>query len=160
MKHYCGIDLGGTTLSASIFSESFTNICSGSIPTYAVEGETAVINRMVELISGLVASTEIGWDGVASIGLAISGLVECVKGPVVFAPNVGWQNTNPVSYLERATGCPVYLFNDAACAAMAESRYGHGKQFRSFIFLTLGTAIGGTVVWNGKWRERRRRVQP
>jgi len=150
MSYYCGIDLGGTTLSAGIFSESFTIAYSDSIPTRATDGELAVLNRIAELTCSLVASTETGWEGILSIGLAIPGLVKSEKGPVTAAPNVGWQNADPVFYLEKATGRPVYLFNDAACAAMAESRFGYGRQYRSFLFLTLGTAIGGAVIWNGE----------
>lgn len=146
----CGIDLGGTALSAGIYRGDNTLLCSGTLPTCPEEGESAVLDRITALANRLAASTEGGWPAIRSVGLAIPGLTGGEKGPVVFAPNVCWEDTDPVTPLEAALGRPVYLFHDAACAAVAESRFGHGRAYQSFLFLTLGTAIGGAFLWNGK----------
>lgn len=150
MKYFIGIDLGGTTLSVGVFSEENTLLHSTSLATRPEDGEAAMLNRIAVLSDALLASVAASWKDVLAVGMTIPGLIESEKGPVVFAPNVRWRDSNPVTYLQRELGCPIYLFNDAACAAIAESRFGHGQDYRSFLFLTLGTAVGGAVVWKGR----------
>ena len=48
---------------------------------------------------------------------------------------------------------PIKLQNDAKCAAIAENKYGVLKGYKSSIFLTLGTGIGGAVIKNGELLE-------
>ena len=55
-----------------------------------------------------------------------------------------------VPLLEKALQLPVILGNDALCAAMAESKLGVGKKYKNIILLTLGTAVGGAVIFDGK----------
>jgi glucokinase len=145
-----GIDLGGTTIIAGIVAENGVPLSSNQIQTHHQDGEALILERMVKLAKQSAAPLikKRGRPRVAGIG--IPGLVTSNKGPIVFAPNVGWKNVDPVTYLEKELGCPVFLYNDAACAAIAESRLGHGQQYESLLFLTLGTGIGGAFIWNGK----------
>jgi polyphosphate glucokinase len=49
-----------------------------------------------------------------------------------------------------ATKCPVTLTNDAAAAALAEMRFGAGKNFKGkTLLLTLGTGIGSSLCYHG-----------
>ena len=45
---------------------------------------------------------------------------------------------------------PIYLENDANCAALAESMFGAAKGYKNSITLTLGTGIGGGIIINNK----------
>jgi glucokinase len=47
-------------------------------------------------------------------------------------------------------GRPVYLDNDANCAALGEALAGSGKGVDSFVAITLGTGVGSGIVINGK----------
>ena len=50
----------------------------------------------------------------------------------------------------QATKCPVTLTNDAAAAALAEMRFGAGKNFPGkTLLLTLGTGIGSSLCYHG-----------
>lgn len=52
--------------------------------------------------------------------------------------------------LERELNKPVYIENDAKCAAIAEKEFGNGKDINSFVMLTLGTGIGGAIIFENK----------
>lgn len=145
-----GIDLGGTTIIAGAVAKDGVALSSNQIQTRPQNGETIVLERMVELAQQSVTPLIKKGAELRVAGIGIPGLVTSNKGPIVFAPNVGWRTTNPVAYLEKELGCPVFFYNDAACAAIAESRLGYGQQHKSLLFLTLGTGIGGAFIWNGE----------
>ena len=46
--------------------------------------------------------------------------------------------------------CPVYLDNDANCAALGEAVAGAAKQTKSMLMVTLGTGVGGGIVIGGR----------
>lgn len=50
----------------------------------------------------------------------------------------------------KATGCPVYMINDAAAAGIAEMRLGAGRGFNGkALLLTLGTGVGSVLAYEG-----------
>ena len=53
-------------------------------------------------------------------------------------------------WLEAKTGYPTILANDANCAGLGEAWLGAGRRFRNLILLTLGTGVGGAIIFDGK----------
>ena len=150
MCFYLGIDLGGTTLTASVFSQDFTLMADQSQATRTADGPQAVLRQVAALAHAVAHPFQGKRGGIAAAGLAVPGLIRGENGPVLFAPNVGWKDVDPVLPLQSVLGCPVFLLHDAACAAVAESHFGLGRELASFLFLTLGTAIGGAFIWQGR----------
>jgi glucokinase len=66
------------------------------------------------------------------------------------------QKRSVQQYLANAFGVPAFAENDATSAAAGELAFGAGRSFSSFVLITLGTAIGGGLVLDGKvyrgWR--------
>lgn len=147
MQYYLGIDVGGTAIKGGIFSEKDGLLYSEMVDT-GVLGEA--LDNIIFLIQKLLCKTKISGKKITASGITVPGLIQGEKGPVVYAPNVGWENIDLVSRLEEKLSCPVFLFPDAASAAVGESCFGAGNAYRSFLFLTLGTAIGTAFVWEGK----------
>ncbi|MFH1390361.1 MAG: ROK family protein [Candidatus Margulisiibacteriota bacterium] len=52
--------------------------------------------------------------------------------------------------LEKEFSRPVFIDNDANCAALAEARFGAGVGRRHFIYITVSTGIGGGIIINGQ----------
>lgn len=52
--------------------------------------------------------------------------------------------------LESSFNCPVFIHNDAELGGIGESVYGAGKEFQSFIYMTIGTGVGGAWIQNQK----------
>ncbi len=60
-----------------------------------------------------------------------------------------WDSFDITKALETATGLPVFHENDGTAAAVAELFYGHGRHNDDFLYLFLGSAIGGGLVLGG-----------
>lgn len=55
--------------------------------------------------------------------------------------------------VSQALGLPVFMENDANCAALAEQRYGVAKNKENVLFVVIGTGIGGTIISDGEIRK-------
>ncbi len=93
----------------------------------------------------------------AGVGVAVPGPLDPARDRVIDPPNMpGWHDVNVVARLRDALpGVPMVLENDANAAALAEARFGAGKGFRSLVYLTMSTGVGGGIVMDGKVRHGR-----
>ena len=62
----------------------------------------------------------------------------------------GWENIHLADRIEKETGFPALLGNDANLMGLGETMYGAGQGATHVVFLTVGTGIGGAVVIDGK----------
>lgn len=145
MKHYIGIDLGGTNIKGAVVNEQGEITKQISRPTNAEQGVQAVTAAIADVINDLARGEEI--DGV---GMGCPGTVDDMNGTVPFACNLGWTNYDVRSALRELTGYSVRLVNDANAAALAEAVVGAAKGAESAVVVTLGTGVGGGVVIGGK----------
>ena len=84
------------------------------------------------------------------IGITFPGAVS-KKGIVVYAPNMpGWKKYNLLKEAEKRFGLKAFVENDANAQALAEKLYGYGKFYSNFIYLTIGTGIGGAIIIDNK----------
>ena len=72
-------------------------------------------------------------------------------GEIVNAANLPWKGIVPLGWLiEKKTGLPTKVTNDANAAAIGEMKYGVAQGMKDFIVITLGTGVGSGVVANGQ----------
>jgi len=91
------------------------------------------------------------WDGPeVAIGVGAAGFVDVGGRIVRFAPHVNWRNEPLADRLRARLGRPVHVENDANAAAWAEYRFGAVREERRLLMLTLGTGIGGGLVYGGR----------
>ena len=147
-KNYAiGIDVGGTNLRAALVSETGEVI---------KKVKTASSGNVPESLQNAVKSlhTDSGIDpqrDVAGIGIGIAGLLDRKNGVVLLSPNLhSVEGINFVEILHRQFSIPVFIENDANAAALGEKWMGAGREFNNFVLLTLGTGIGGGIVYEKK----------
>lgn len=92
---------------------------------------------------------------IASIGVGAFGPVDIVPGSNNYGalqntPKPGWKNFNIYTYFSRKFQCPVIIDTDVNAAALAEYTAGAGKDLNNFIYVTVGTGIGGSAFIDGK----------
>jgi glucokinase len=141
-----GIDLGGTNVRIGLVEgDGFELTQEEKFPSRVELGHGQLIERLAEAISRL------GKGRVRAVGIGVAGLIDAARGYVLFSPNFpGWVDVPLGPGLERATGLPVAVENDANAVALGEYRAGAGQGARYFLALTLGTGLGGGFVFEGK----------
>ncbi|MFO8034862.1 MAG: ROK family protein [Candidatus Bipolaricaulota bacterium] len=88
-------------------------------------------------------------DGLDAVGIAFAGALDMRRGCILNSPNLkGWQDLNLPAELGKRLGRPVYLGNDASCAALGELT--RGSRARDFAYVTWSTGIGGGFVSGGR----------
>jgi glucokinase len=134
-----GIEFGGTKLLGVVTDQDGNVVMEAREPTPYSPDE--LVDAVVELADELRP-----FD---TIGIGAAGLVSR-DGELVYAPNVGnIENLALSARLEAQLGHPVQVVNDAACAAIAEVRFGVARGLSEVAVVTLGTGIGGAFVING-----------
>jgi fructokinase len=94
--------------------------------------------------------------GVESIGIACFGPVDLHPGSPTYGfitstPKEGWRNVDVVGAIRKGTGVAAIGFDtDVNGAALAEARWGAARGVDSFIYLTVGTGIGGGAMIEGR----------
>ena len=71
-------------------------------------------------------------------------------GFITSTPKVGWQQYDLASTLYRALQVPIGFDTDVNAAAAGEARWGAGRGLANFLYLTVGTGIGGGALVNGE----------
>ena len=146
-----GIDLGGTNIAAGIVNENFEIIHKDKVPTLSARPNEEIVADMAMLCKRIVADAGLTFADIDAVGVVSPGVVDDVKGEVVFAGNMGFKNFPLVPLLK--TMLPVekiYIENDANAAAWGEAIAGAAKGSRTSVMITLGTGVGGGIVDNGK----------
>lgn len=90
-----------------------------------------------------------------AIGVGSFGPVDARRGSPTFGyitttPKPGWANTDFAGRLERALGLPVYFDTDVNAAAFGEHTWGAARNLHDFLYLTVGTGVGGGAMANGR----------
>lgn len=135
-----GVDIGGTNLRVALVNNRGEILRRTQSPVS--ENILQVLERQIEEM--------IGENPVSAIGLGIAGIVDREKGTVLRSPNLPQANgIEFVKALEERFSVPVFIENDANAHALGEAWQGAGKRFKNFVLLTLGTGVGGGVIYNG-----------
>lgn len=151
-----GVDVGGTSIKFGLVRRDGTILHQHALPTNAAAGPDAVLARVAEGITPLLSSQQ-GENAVeiAGIGIGVPGVIND-RGEIAYPPNFpGWEVV-PVAERLRpliATNLPIAVENDANVAAYAEAHAGVGGAEPHFLYITLGTGVGGCIISNGAiWR--------
>ncbi len=134
-----GVDFGGTQIKAGIV-DGGELVKSASLPTPTGARPEEVLDLIARAVFSLDPNPE-------SVGVAIPGEVDAV-GRCWGLPNVpGFKDFPLGAELSNRLRCPVAVENDATAATLGERLYGHGRAYPSFLMITLGTGIGGGLVF-------------
>jgi len=145
-----GIDLGGTNISVGVTDEKWSIIGRGQRPTLAPRAAEELFDDMAAAVRDAVADAGLTMVDIESIGIGIPGSLDKGKGAIEFSNNLEFHHVPARALMVDRLRCPVYLDNDANCAALGEAIAGCGKGVDSFVAITLGTGVGSGIVIGGK----------
>lgn len=145
---HIGIDIGGTTAKIGLTDENGKIQKKITVSTGYGISEEKLICRLKAGCLSLCPEKE--RDTVSSIGIGVPGTLEKESVCLTFGPNLGIRNVNFGTAFQPWFHCPVFIENDANCAALAELYQGNGIGLKDFIVVTLGTGVGGGIVLGGE----------
>ncbi len=137
-----GVDIGGTKILGVAIDTSAPNDPIATMRATTPSGGRAIVEAVATVIHDLDD------DPGTPVGVGVAGLVDR-DGRVRTSPNLpGVEDFALRSELEHRLGRTVVVENDATAATVAEAAIGAGMR-SDFLFVALGTGIGGGLVIDG-----------
>ncbi len=145
---FAGIEAGGTKFVCAVGSDPDSIRAQKTFPT-TTPGET--LERTIQFFRQ--AQQEFGMlqaVGIASFGPVDPNPDSPTYGYITTTPKPGWANFDFVGALRQAFDLPMGFDTDVNGAALGEWRWGAARGLDTFIYLTIGTGIGGGGLINGR----------
>lgn len=141
------VDIGGTKVEAALINAHGRIIVSARSPMVANHSAHHGLRAVRETIDQVMLHPRV--QEIRAIGIAVPGWVDTNSGMVLKAANLPcWRNYPLAAKLENIYGLPARVENDASAAAIAEAKWGAGRRYQDFFYVSLGTGIGTGIVQN------------
>jgi fructokinase len=147
MPLWGGIEAGGTKTVCAVGTGPDDLRAEVRIPTTTPE-ET--IQQVIQFFRQQAGEEPLAAVGIASFGPLDLDPDSPTFGHIIVTPKPGWAHTNWAKRVRQGLGSPVRLDTDVNAAALAEHRWGAGRGLDNFVYLTIGTGIGGGGMINGR----------
>jgi len=108
------------------------------------------VGRAVEFFSQAAVPEPLAAIGVASFGPIDPDPGSPTWGHITSTPKHGWAQADLIGPIARALGVPVGFDTDVNGAALGEHRWGAAQGRETFVYLTIGTGIGGGAMVEGQ----------
>lgn len=147
--YYLGIDFGGTNIAVGIVDEKGNIIKKASTPTLKERESEEIVKDMINVSLKVLKDADMTVSDIDGVGVGCPGIVDNKNGVIKHLSNIGMTNFPLRERLYEVFKTKINIENDANAAALAEYKM-YGDNSESFIFVTLGTGIGGGIIINGK----------
>jgi fructokinase len=147
MPLWGGIEAGGTKFLCAVGTGPDDLRAEVRFPTTTPE-ET--IGQAIDFFQRQQRKEPLAAIGIASFGPLDPNPASPTFGYITTTPKPGWAHTEFAGKVSRALGIPVGFDTDVNVAALGEHRWGAAHGLDTFIYLTIGTGIGGGGMVNGQ----------
>lgn len=147
MGLYGGIEAGGTKMVCAVGTGPENIRAEERFPTTAPE---EAIPHAIRFFKSHAQKGELEAVGIAAFGPVDPDPASPTWGYVTTTPKPGWAHTDFAGQIKRALGVPVGFDTDVNVAALGEHRWGAARGLHTFIYLTVGTGIGGGAMVEGR----------
>lgn len=143
---YAGVELGGTKCVCTLAHSPDSILQQEVVQTTSPEATLGAIEALLEDWAG---------QGIAALGINSFGPVDLDPGSptwgfITKTTKPDWSGADVARRLAQASGAKVAFDTDVNGAARAEMRWGAGRGFDDFAYITVGTGIGVGLIVNGK----------
>jgi fructokinase len=143
-ERYAGVELGGTKV-ICVVGKSLDSIeHQVRIPTSDPE---TTLSSVLEFLKSCGPISRLGVGSFGPIDLDVQS---ASFGSILKTPKEGWQGASLYSLFREKLACPVNIDTDVNAAALAEYHLGAARDLDNFIYVTVGTGIGGGAFIRGK----------
>lgn len=151
--YYIGVDLGGTNIVVGLLNEKYEIIDKKSTKTLRERPNEEILKDIALLTLDILETNNLKTEDIKWIGVGSPGTCDSKNGVVIYSNNLKFDNTQIRAEINKYIDLPVYLGNDANCAAYGEYVAGAGQGSKNTSMVTLGTGVGGGFVVEGKLLE-------
>jgi glucokinase len=150
---YLGIEIGGTKLQLGVGDGSGRELAAlERLDVNPRRGAAGILEQIENAARGLIPK-----HNVERIGIGFGGPVDSAAGMTTKSHQVpGWESFPLGGWCRESLGKTAIVGNDCDSAALAEARYGAGRDTASVFYVTVGTGIGGGLVINRQLHGRGR----
>jgi glucokinase len=139
---FIGLDVGGTKIATAVLED-------GRFRTFdPVPTRTDSSEQLVEQIYAELERHRS--DSALAVAIGLPSVIETRTGSVRHSVNLPLRNVPLRALLSERCGLPVFVENDASCAALAEAQEGGRVICENLVMFTIGTGVGGGLVLGGK----------
>ena len=145
-KVVLALDLGGTNARFAAVRSDGEILTRRRVPTMKNGTAGQILDLLVKMFGEISEGV-----GAVAIAAAIPALIKAESGVLAKLPNLpALEGINLSEVLKERTGLDTFIENDATAATIGEHWLGASKGFDNVIGITLGTGIGGGLIFNGK----------
>ncbi|HEX8102690.1 MAG TPA: ROK family protein [Solirubrobacteraceae bacterium] len=140
---YAGIDVGGTKIAAAALVDNHL-VGDWRVEPTDTSDAAALVDQIVDAVEAVRT------PGCQAVGIGVPSVVEFATGRIRASVNIPLADLPLRALLSDRIGLPVYVENDASCAALAEA-FDQGRMVSpDLVMFAVGTGVGGGLVLNGK----------
>jgi glucokinase-like ROK family protein len=143
-----GVDLGVNYILTILTNLQGEIVAEKMEPLHDLTFEV-VISKLISSIESMFKLIPESTYGIVGIGIGIPGIIDD-QGTVLFAPNLGWENTNIKEIIASKFNLPVTINNEANAGALGEKLFGIGKNVSNLIYVSAGIGIGTGIILNNE----------
>jgi glucokinase len=150
LKTILGFDIGGSKIGVVEGDRQGMTYQHESVSNGADVPFELAFTRMAELAVQVLARSH---HQPSALSVSIGGPLQIEQGIIYAPPNLPlWDRVPLKARLVERFGLPVYVEHDGNAGALAEWRFGAGKDVgaQNLIFLTMGTGLGAGLILNGR----------
>ncbi len=149
MEQYLGIDVGGTNVKMGIVDAQtgrISNFYSHDTADWRSSG------HFVESLGDAIAIQLREFPQIKKVGIGLPGMINRERTIPIEITAIPEINNAPIveNFSKRFDGTQFFLENDANAAALGEFYFAEHKIHENYIFITLGTGVGGAAIINRK----------
>ncbi len=143
---YGGIELGGTKVVCAVGTGPADLQAEVRFLTTTPE---QTLERAIAFFREQQRSAPLAAIGIGSFGPVSPDRRAPDYGYITTTPKPGWAHSDVAGTIQREFGVPVGFDTDVNAAALGEWRWGAAQGLETFLYLTVGTGIGGGGLSNG-----------
>jgi fructokinase len=144
---YAAVEAGGTKFVCAIGTDDGRILARTRLPTDQNGNPQTTVDACVAWFQEQRAANGFQLGG---LGIGSFGPVDLAAQAIGTTPKPGWTGFPLGSRLGDGLGLPVTFDTDVNAAALAEQRYGAGRDCSSLVYITIGTGIGGGAIIDGR----------
>ena len=149
-----GVDIGGTKCAVTLGctnGDGVDVLAKQQFDSYREIDPYDALDMIDECVVQNLKDTDLSLSDIGAVGISCGGPLNSKRGVVLRPPNlIKWDEFYIVKLMEERFSVPTALCNDANACALAEWKFGAGRDCDNMIFLTCGTGMGAGLILDGR----------